>query len=72
MRNFWIGASIALFIVAAGYLFLRFGFSDYTEFDREVHDLKPWRPYSRLIFGAVCVSILLLFAGLFCRSLFRK
>jgi hypothetical protein len=50
----------------------RFAVSDFTNPDPTVFVEKPWRPYARLVFGGVCVPIVIFFVGWFCKSLYRS
>jgi hypothetical protein len=49
---------------------LRFAVSDIVNQDPAILETEPWRPFSRLIFGAISVPIILGFVGLFCRALY--
>lgn len=52
-----------LFAAVVGLLF--FGFSDFmnSPWNHEVLEMKPWRPYARLIFSGIMVTLLLIFGG---------
>ena len=64
---------IAIILVTLALLFftLRFAISDYLHPDFAILERKPWRPIARVVFGCVCVPMILFFVGWFCKTLYR-
>ena len=65
---------VLLALVTSALLFFtcRFAISDFLHPDYDVIKLKPWRPMARMLFGAVMIPIIMIFARWFCASIGRN
>jgi TRAP-type C4-dicarboxylate transport system permease small subunit len=62
---------IAAAFLAAFFFLIWFGFSDFhrpVADQLEILEVKPWRPWARLIFSVVMLGILVAMAGLLLRA----
>jgi hypothetical protein len=69
MKTMIISILVAGVLLAAIVGLLLFGFSDFmaSPWNHETVELKPWRPYARLIFSGIMVTLLLIFGGALAR-----
>ena len=67
-----LAIAVVLSTVALLFFTVRFAVSDFTDPDYEALKDKPWRPLARFVFGGVCVPIIMVFVGWFCKTLYRN
>ena len=67
-------AAVLMVIVIVG--LICFGFSDFVGFKNDeqftILEARPWRPYARLAFSFIMISLTVFFGGAFFRSSIQR